>query len=421
MTVADGIPAIPSNAFEGCIGLTNVTIGKSVTSIGAKAFYACTGLTNITIPDSVTTIGQEAFKTCTELMSVTLGNSVTSIGGGAFHSTALTSVTIPNSVTSIGDHAFRECTELTSVTIGNGVTSIGLWAFIYCPRLTNVYFSGNSPRSVSANVFEYSDNVTVYYLPGTTGWSNTFAGRPTAPSAPPAITSSSVATATAGQPFTFTIVANGSRIAFNATGLPAGLVIEATTGVISGSTIAQGTHTVTLSASNTAGATTQTLTLTILPEPILIITSPGVTTATVGIPFTYAITANYTPNLFNVSSLPPGLVLNKTTGVISGIPTAEGTHSIILSAGNASGLDSKILTLTVVPAPPLLKINFIIARNEVAMKLQNGGIKEHVVEYTDDFKQWIPLPTKLVGAKDLSQLDPQSTNRPFRFYRVVQP
>jgi hypothetical protein len=51
--------------------------------------------------------------------------------------------------------------------------------------LTSVYFQGNAPAADST-VFAGSgvggyDNATVYYLPGTTGWSNTFAGLPTAP------------------------------------------------------------------------------------------------------------------------------------------------------------------------------------------------------------------------------------------------
>jgi hypothetical protein len=42
-----------------------------------------------------------------------------------------------------------------------------------------VYFQGNAPK-VDPYPFNGTDNATVYYLPGTTGWGPTFGGRPTA-------------------------------------------------------------------------------------------------------------------------------------------------------------------------------------------------------------------------------------------------
>ena len=85
--------------------------------IADNAFNGCTGLTSITIPDSVTSIGDDAFIGCDSLTSVTIGNGVTSIGDYAFYvCTGLTSITIGNGVTSIGDAAFRGCTGLTSIT-----------------------------------------------------------------------------------------------------------------------------------------------------------------------------------------------------------------------------------------------------------------------------------------------------------------
>ena len=42
--------AIYDYSFNGCTGLTSVTIGNSVTSIGQSAFYGCSGLVSITIP-----------------------------------------------------------------------------------------------------------------------------------------------------------------------------------------------------------------------------------------------------------------------------------------------------------------------------------------------------------------------------------
>jgi len=81
-------------------------------------------------------------------------------------------------VTTIGDRAFCYCSVLTSVTIPDSVTTIDSWAFTNCTGLLRVYFAGNAPAP-GPQIFEHADNVTVYYLPGTTGWGATFAGRPT--------------------------------------------------------------------------------------------------------------------------------------------------------------------------------------------------------------------------------------------------
>ena len=108
-----------SNPYTGSVVIpSTVTYSGtySVTSIGSFAFNGCTGLTSVTIPNSVTSIGECAFRDCTGLTSVTIPNLVTSIESNAFDGcTGLTSVTIPNSVTSIGSYAFNDCTGLTSV------------------------------------------------------------------------------------------------------------------------------------------------------------------------------------------------------------------------------------------------------------------------------------------------------------------
>ena len=119
------IPAI-SPSPTGAVAIPSTLGGKPVTSIGDYAFDGCSGLTSVTIPNSVTSIGEYAFISCTNLTSVTIGKGVTSIGRWAFSGcSGLTSVTIPDSVTDIGDSAFSDCSGLTSVTIPDSVTDIG--------------------------------------------------------------------------------------------------------------------------------------------------------------------------------------------------------------------------------------------------------------------------------------------------------
>ena len=141
-------------SFQGCSGLTSVTIPSSVTIIGEGAFYGCSGLTSVTIPSSVTSIGFCAFAGCSGLTSVTIPSSVTSIEGSAFEGcSGLTSVTICSGVTSIGEYAFEGCSGLTSVTIPNSVTSIGRSAFYDCSGLRHVYCHAVNPPSTYDSQF----------------------------------------------------------------------------------------------------------------------------------------------------------------------------------------------------------------------------------------------------------------------------
>ena len=120
-------------AFEGCSGLTSLTLPSGVTEIGWGAFDGCKGLTSLTIPSSVTSIGKYAFLWCSGLTSLTIPSSVTSIGEEAFLGcSGLTSLTLPSSVTEIGGGTFEGCSGLTSLTIPSSVTSIGRFAFYGC-------------------------------------------------------------------------------------------------------------------------------------------------------------------------------------------------------------------------------------------------------------------------------------------------
>jgi len=80
---------------------------------------------------------------------------------------------------------------------------------------------------------------------------------------PPVITSAGSASGEAKKAFSYTITATNSPTSYNATGLPAGLNINTSNGVISGTPTTAGTYTITISAKNDGGTGTKTLTLTV--------------------------------------------------------------------------------------------------------------------------------------------------------------
>ena len=64
------VASLGASCFEGCTGLTSITIPSSVTSLGGACFSGCSGLTSITIPSSVTSLGEFCFAWCSGLETV---------------------------------------------------------------------------------------------------------------------------------------------------------------------------------------------------------------------------------------------------------------------------------------------------------------------------------------------------------------
>lgn len=67
--------------------------------------------------------------------------------------------------------------------------------------------------------------------------------------------------------------------------------------------------------------------------------------------FHYQIIATFSPTSFQAGALPDGLSFNSSSGVISGIPTTVGVHSIPIAASNTSSTGNAILNLSVEPSP----------------------------------------------------------------------
>jgi hypothetical protein len=182
------------------------------------------------------------------------------------------------------------------------------------------------------------------------------------PSVVPLITSGRVPGGTVGVPYGFQLTSNVSPVTFVVSGLPDGLSVDPLVGRIRGIPTAAGTFTVHLEATspeNTTGVSQEYVqTVTIDPGTDLgrpLITSGQPDDATVGIEYHFQLTASGDQRglTFTESGLPAGLSLNATTGVISGVPTEDGTFRMTFGASRA-GLDSdeSLFTMVIHAATP---------------------------------------------------------------------
>ena len=156
----------------------------------------------------------------------------------------------------------------------------------------------------------------------------------------PVITSPTTASGTVGASFSYQIAASNSPTSFGATGLPPGLTLNTSTGLISGTPSTAGTSTVSISATNSAGTGPATLTIiissggggggaTLLSEDFASLTS-GNNTSTSGSGTTWSGNSNL-PNV--VKAYQAGGAVKLGTGSANGSLT---TKTLDLSAGGGA-------------------------------------------------------------------------------------
>jgi hypothetical protein len=127
--------------------------------------------------------------------------------------------------------------------------------------------------------------------------------------------------------------ATGS-LSYAATGLPTGLSISSSTGVISGTTSKAGTFSVTVTGTDSTGPTgSATFTWNVgSTGNTVTVTSPGSQTGTVGTAASLQIAATDSASgqtlTYSAAGLPAGLSISSSTGLISGTPTTAASSSV---------------------------------------------------------------------------------------------
>ena len=137
ITLPAGLKAIGNNAFRGCFALRNeVTIPAGVQTIGSYAFSGCRNAKfNPALPETLTAIGDYAFQNCANLYAVTLPASLQTIGDHAFEASNVQEAVLPAGLKTIGAYAFRKCSNITRVTLPDGLTTLGEGVFQQCEAL----------------------------------------------------------------------------------------------------------------------------------------------------------------------------------------------------------------------------------------------------------------------------------------------
>ncbi|MGE4614414.1 MAG: putative Ig domain-containing protein, partial [Planctomycetota bacterium] len=144
----------------------------------------------------------------------------------------------------------------------------------------------------------------------------------------------------------------------SAPALPAGLILDLVSGVISGTpTTPVGSASYLIEASNSSGVATSSIQITVLPQPPCDLQYPvSAQTLVVGedLPVQLPTNGCGAVDSYSISpALPPGLSLDQTSGGISGIaldPATTTTH--VITAANVSGESIFLWTLTVQPLAP---------------------------------------------------------------------
>ena len=191
-----------------------------------------------------------------------------------------------------------------------------------------------------------------------------------------------------GSPYSTTFAAVGGKPPYlwSAKGLPTGLVLANTTGLLTGIPTQDGVFTVAVTVTDSSliavFSTTQNFSLTINAIK-LTITNTSLPNGAVGAAYNALVTTSGgdAPITLTATGLPPGITLS-AAGSLTGTPTAAGSYTVILSATDVNGLSIRT-SYTIIIASQLVITtasigNGVLGSNFSAKLAATGGTPPYI-------------------------------------------
>ena len=351
--------------------VTTTTLSNGVVSAAYSATLSAGGgtlpytwsITNGSLPAGLTLSSSNGIITGTPIVSGTFSFTAQLSDAGNPQQT----VSKPLSITIL------DTLVVTTTTLSNGVVNAAYTATLSAgggtPPYTWSITNGSLPTGLTLN----PDSGAITGTPIVSGTFNftarlSDAGNPQQTVSKPlsitildtlVVTTTTLSNGVVNAAYTATLSAGGGTLPYTWSitngSLPPGLTLSSSNGIISGTPIVSGTFSFTAQVSD-AGNPQQTvskpLSITILDT--LVVTTTTLSNGVVSAAYTATLSAGggtlpYTWSITN-GSLPSGLTLSSSNGVISGTPSVAGTFSFmaqVSDAGNPQQMVSKPLSITI--------------------------------------------------------------------------